>query len=162
MVKASVCQYILSKTIPHLVNLFVNPDEVECRSHILLLLSDIVSATPSEFRAGQDTANNTTPLIPFKDELLNIVIAGLQTPSTRCPGLTTLQRLLATRDFLTPDELSFAIHRVNEILLDDAHNGDARYWSISHPRSTDANHCLKRSSLERPVNCLRFYTSPTA
>jgi hypothetical protein len=126
--KASVRQCILSQTVPHLVNLFVNPDEIESRSRILLLLSDVISATSSEFQAAQDSVDHASLLAPFKDDLLNLVIAGLQTPSTRCQGVTTLRRMLATQNFLTPEELSFGIHCVNEILLEDQDDDDARYW----------------------------------
>jgi hypothetical protein len=70
--------------------------------------------------------------------------------------------MLETQNFLTPEELSFGIRCVNEILLDDQDDGDARYWLLSHAVFTDSDHPLKRSGLGPTVNRLLFHAQATA
>jgi DNA repair/transcription protein MET18/MMS19 len=120
----SVCQFIISQIVPHLVGLFMNLDELDNRPHILALLSDLVtsaSKTKARHRSEFDSA-----LLPFKDEVLSVVIMGLKSSLCRRSALDALQGMVTTNALLTDDELVFIVHNVNEVLETDLDDGDSR------------------------------------
>ena len=128
----SVSRYTISQIVPHLVKLFLNPDELDGRPHILMLLSDLVTAV-SKFTLTevQALAEPDVLLLQFKDELLNVILVGLNTSSTRRPALNALQSMLTPQSLLTDDELTFIVHNINEILLTDLDDDDSRYQTKS-------------------------------
>ena len=111
---ASVARYTISQAIPHLVNLFLNPDETSTRPATLTLLSEFLDAArkSSEVSSGVPTP----PLLPFKDSVLGIYTVGLKTANTRSPAISGLKSMVRSKGLLTEQELGFVVHNLNEII----------------------------------------------
>ncbi|KAG6869217.1 hypothetical protein C0993_009080 [Termitomyces sp. T159_Od127] len=119
----SVSRYTLSQAIPHLVKLFLNPDEISNRSPILILLADLVNAArdsmPSEI-----THATLVPMMPYKDEVLGIVSVGSKAATSRIPAIGLLRGLVSTKMLLSDEELGFIVHSSNEIFMDEEAGND--------------------------------------
>lgn len=123
---ASVAKYTISQAVPHLVKLFLNPDEAGNRAPILTLLSDFITAArdslsklpplPAQVEDDIETELTVPPLMPYKDEVLGVLTVGLKAVSSRRSALAGLQGMVTTENLLTDEELSFAVHSVNEVL----------------------------------------------
>lgn len=126
---ASIAKFTISQVVPHLVGLFLNPDEVGNRGPILTLLSDFISAARDslskmppepETEGGMQVELTAPPLVPYKDEVLGVLAVGLKSAPSRRPALAGLQGMVATENLLTNEELAYIVHNVNEILNADS------------------------------------------
>lgn len=127
---ASVSRYTLSQAIPHLVKLFLNPDEISNRSPILILLADLVNAARDSMPSDV-THSTLVPMMPYKDEVLGIVSVGAKAATSRIPAIGLLRGLVSTKMLLSDEELGFIVHSANEIFMDEgAGNDDFRYVSL--------------------------------
>ncbi|KAF8074920.1 Dos2-interacting transcription regulator of RNA-Pol-II-domain-containing protein [Lyophyllum atratum] len=120
----SVARYTLTQAVPHLVKLFLDPNEVSNRPPILLLLADLVNAARDSMpeEVSEDTV---VPMMPFKDEVLGVVSVGLKAPASRIPALAVLRGLITTKNLLSNQELAFIVHLVDEVFQsEDAENDD--------------------------------------
>ncbi|KAI0642252.1 ARM repeat-containing protein [Trametes meyenii] len=122
----SVARFTLTRAVPHLVKLFLNPDELPNRAPTLRLLSDLIEA------ARKSTADDpellpeegNVPLSPYKDEVLGVLTVGLKTPASALPTIYGLKSMVRTIGLLTDEELGFVVHNVNEILEKEEEEGD--------------------------------------
>lgn len=127
---ASVARFTLDQVVPHLVKLFLDPDEVQNRGAVLQLLADVIGAARNAMALGSSTAASTgaVPMARYKDEVLGVLTVGLKVPSGRRHALIGLLDMVNTLKLLTDEELSFIVHNVNEILADgDVEDEDIRY-----------------------------------
>ncbi|OBZ73673.1 MMS19 nucleotide excision repair [Grifola frondosa] len=122
----SVARFTLARAVPHLVKLFLNPDEVANRAPTLRLLSDLIAASRDSVSEDPEVlpAEGDVPLSPFKDEVLGILTVGLNTPSSVQSALDGLKGMITTRGLLTEEELGFVVHNVNELLQKENEEGD--------------------------------------
>lgn len=133
LLPASVSRYTVSQAVPHLVKLFLSPDEIPNRPQILVLLADLVIAarTPAsqedqDKRDADSTDTAEVPLSPYKDEVLGVMTVGLKNAGSRRPALAGLKAMVTTKSLLSDEELGFIVHNVNEVLQADGdENGDA-------------------------------------
>ncbi|RDB23653.1 MMS19 nucleotide excision repair [Hypsizygus marmoreus] len=119
----SVSRYTLSQAVPHLVKLFLDPDEVSNRPPILLLLADLINAARDS--TSQSTEEVSPLMIPYKDDVLGVVSVGLKTTLSRLPALSVIRGLITTKSLLSEEELGFIVHLVTETFQsEDSDNDD--------------------------------------
>ena len=122
---ASVARYTISQAVPHLVQLFHNPDEISARTPTTFLLSELIASA----RDSMDKAPSLMvepPLLPFKDEVLGVLTAGSSLPATRTVALSGLRALVSTKGLLSDEELGFIVHNADQIIEKGADYGDSR------------------------------------
>lgn len=124
IVLASVAQYTISQAVPHLVKLFLKPDELPNRPPISVLLAELVVAARDSISNSEPDLKRDIPLIPFKDEVLGVFTVGLKTASSCQPALAGLNAMVTTPELLTDEELGFIVHNANDILQADLDDGD--------------------------------------
>ena len=122
--------YTLAQAVPHLVQLFLNPDEIQNRAPTTRLLGDLVNA------AQKITTTDTEgqlPLAPYKDEVLGVFTVALKATVSCAHALDGLKGMIVTVGLLTDEELGFIVHNVNEILSaeENQENEDIRYEPLS-------------------------------
>ncbi|KIP04531.1 hypothetical protein PHLGIDRAFT_191607 [Phlebiopsis gigantea 11061_1 CR5-6] len=112
----SVSKFTLNQAVPHLIKLFLNPDEIQNRAPTLRLLADLIHAARQS--PLQDSA--TPPaLLPYKDEVLGVLTVGLTNVSSSLNALDGLNGMVTTDNLLFDDELGFVVHNVNELFTKD-------------------------------------------
>ena len=142
LLSASVAKYTISQAIPHIVKLFHDPDEAGNRTPVLTVLTEFITAVrdssskfppqPVRNKVGMETEPMMPILLPYKDEVLGVLLVGLRTFSSRRSALVGLQRMVTTENLLTDEELGFIVHNVNELLEADSKEfGSARYALLS-------------------------------
>ena len=114
--------------MPHLVKLFLNPDEVQNRGAVLQALADVIDAARNATILDLTTDSETSiPIAPYKDEVLGVLTVGLKVPSGCRHALVGLLSMVNTPKLLTDEELGFVVHNVNEILSEgDVEDEDVR------------------------------------
>jgi DNA repair/transcription protein MET18/MMS19 len=111
---ASVSRYTLFHAVPHLTRLFVDPDELPNRGPVLSLLSSlIVAARDSTVKA--DNAEDVF-LLPFKDDVLGVLIVGLKAQSSLRPAIEGLNGMVTTPALLDDQEIGFVVQKVNDVI----------------------------------------------
>jgi DNA repair/transcription protein MET18/MMS19 len=123
-IPASVSHYTISQAIPHMVKLFLNPDELSNRVPITVLLVDLVAAARDAMSESFADPEPEVPLMPFKDEVLGVFTAGLKATSSRQPALAGLKVMVNTPTLLADDELGFIVHNLDDMLQADPGDGD--------------------------------------
>jgi DNA repair/transcription protein MET18/MMS19 len=112
---ASVTRFTISQVVPHLVKLFMSPDEVLTRPATMQLLSDLIIAARDP--SGQDLGSEQSPaLTPYKDDVFTITIVALGNISSRQAALASLDGLVTTRGLLSDDELGIIVNNINDLL----------------------------------------------
>jgi DNA repair/transcription protein MET18/MMS19 len=122
---ASIALYTISQVVPHFIRLFHNPDEVLTRLGTLTLLCEVVDSARNS--AGQDNSDifaRGPALTPFKDEILGLYIAGLQSTSLRIVALSGLKGLTLTDGLLSDEEIGYVVHKVNDIIAVNQDDSD--------------------------------------
>ncbi|PPQ72316.1 hypothetical protein CVT26_007273, partial [Gymnopilus dilepis] len=114
----SVARYTISQAVPHLVQLFHNPDEASTRTSTLLLLSELITAARGS-ATKTPSPEIDPPLLPYKDEVLGVLTIGLKLPSSRLAAISGLNAMVSTPHLLTDEELGFIVHHVREVLEGD-------------------------------------------
>ncbi|KAF9561230.1 ARM repeat-containing protein [Agrocybe pediades] len=109
----SVAKYAISQAIPHLIQLFRNPDEASARTATLFLLTEMIKATRDS--AAKATETNST-LSPYKDDLLAVLTVGLKSQSTRNIALSGLNALCSATGLLSDEEYGYVVHNASELL----------------------------------------------
>lgn len=112
---ANICFYTLNRTIPFLIGQFNDPDEASHRDPILAALRDILHAI-SELEEGPCRQSATSFLEANKDTTLGALTAGLKAKVSRGSALSGLLQIASVRGVLSPEEMSFTVHNVNELL----------------------------------------------
>ena len=124
---ASVSRYTISHAIPHLIRLFLDPDEASNRPATLLLLSEFTEAARDYNDRDEVSPIVNSLLMPYKDEVLGVFSVGLNSSSTRHAALSGLNAMVATKGLLSNEELGFIVHNVDQILegeQDDIDNSE--------------------------------------
>ena len=119
---ASVARFTLAQAAPHLIKLFLDPDEIQNRGAVLQLLSDLVQAarTATSIEDTDDSEEaKEVPLAPYKDEVLGVFSVGLKVPSGCQYALKGLLAMVMTPALMSDEELGFIVHNVNELLSSD-------------------------------------------
>ncbi|KAI0056039.1 ARM repeat-containing protein [Artomyces pyxidatus] len=114
----SVSRFTLSHAVPHLVKLFLDPDELPNRAPVLVLLQSLIAASRDATIKVAD-ASSLSPslaLSPYKDEVLGVLITGLKAPSSTQPAIEGLSAMVTTPGLLEDDEVGFVVQNVNEII----------------------------------------------
>ncbi|KAI8996433.1 ARM repeat-containing protein [Trametes punicea] len=117
----SVARFTLARAVPHLVKLFLDPDELPNRAPTLRLLADLIEAARKSATEDPEVLpdEGAVPLAPYKDEVLGVLTVGLKTPTAALPAIGGLKSMVRTVGLLTDEELGFIVHNVNEILQKD-------------------------------------------
>jgi DNA repair/transcription protein MET18/MMS19 len=55
-------------------------------------------------------------LLPFKDEVLGILVTGLKAQSSLRPAIEGLNGLVTTPDLLDDQEIGFVVQKVNDVI----------------------------------------------
>ena len=108
-------KFTLSQAVPHLVKLFLNPDEIQNRAPILKLLADLIDAA----RQSASREDKSAALASYKDEVLGVLTVGLKNTSSSIHALDGLTGMVTTPNLLSDDELGFIVHNVNELFAGD-------------------------------------------
>lgn len=114
---------MVSQAVPHLVRLFLTPDEASTRASTLQLLSELITALRDS--TSPSTSEEVVPsLLPYKDEVLGVFSVGLKLVATRPAALSGLNVLASTKGLLSDEELRFIVHNVDEIMEGEPHELD--------------------------------------
>ncbi|KAG8854442.1 hypothetical protein FRB96_007504 [Tulasnella sp. 330] len=116
MTTAAVRQFALKSAVPHLLQLFVQPDEASNRRQILSHLTALVTATEVNFSSLDVAYVDEKPLDEFRDQLLGAYIGGLKTTETRVAALNGLQHMVQISGLLSADEVQYIVHQIDELL----------------------------------------------
>ncbi|KAF8889317.1 ARM repeat-containing protein [Infundibulicybe gibba] len=114
----SISRYTLSQAVPHLIKLFLDPDEISNRPPVLVLLGELITAARGAVTV-EGHEGDESPLLPYKDEVLGAMTSGIKNPPTRRPAIVGLIALVTTNSLLSDEEIGFIVHNVNEILQAD-------------------------------------------
>ncbi|GAA6032143.1 hypothetical protein JCM8097_007094 [Rhodosporidiobolus ruineniae] len=139
---ARLARYVLSVALPPLLSIYKNPDDVALRpavlTHISTLLASLAPAPSAPSSSSRTTtptsitpapaptlfsapsslshAAGTSPLEPFRDDLLTLLTSASRTLTTRLGALDALVFLVRLPEFLAPTEVEFCVAAVNEVL----------------------------------------------
>jgi len=112
---ASISRYTLSHAVPHLTRLFADPDELPNRGPVLSLLSSLIAAA-RDSTVKADNAEDVF-LLPFKDEVLGVLITGLKAQSSLRPAIEGLNGMVTTPALLDDQETGFVVQKVNDVVV---------------------------------------------
>lgn len=121
----SVSRFTVAQAVPHLVKVFLSPDELPNRAPTTVLLAELVTAARDSMAKSPDNTSEVF-VLPFKDEVLGVFVVGIAATSTRLPALAGIEAMVTTPGLLTDDELGFIVHNVDGILQADPDEDDAR------------------------------------
>jgi DNA repair/transcription protein MET18/MMS19 len=127
---ASISQYTICQAVPHLVRLFLSPNEALNRAPITVLLAELITAARDSMAKSLTSTELHVSLMPFKDDVLGVFTVGLKTTSCCQPALAGLNAMVTTPALLADEELGFIVHNVNSILQadpDDEDGDNARF-----------------------------------
>ncbi|KAN0138202.1 ARM repeat-containing protein [Lactarius tabidus] len=110
----SVSRYTLSHAVPHLTKLSVDPDELPNRGPVLALLASLIAA--SRDSALKEINSDEVFLLPFKDEVLGVLVHGLTGQASLGPAIEGLSGLVTTPGLLDDDEIGFVVQKVNDVI----------------------------------------------
>ncbi|KAG8745003.1 hypothetical protein FRC10_009111 [Ceratobasidium sp. 414] len=111
----TICSYTLERTIPFLIGQFNDPDEASHRDPILTALRDILHAA-RDLKEGPCRNSAVSFLEANKDATLGALTAGLKAKVSRGSALSGLLQLASVGGVLSPEEMAFTVHNVNELL----------------------------------------------
>jgi DNA repair/transcription protein MET18/MMS19 len=156
---AAVSRYTISHVVPHLIKLFLDPDEISNRPSVLLLLSDFITAA----RDSKDSVNvrggACIPLSPFKNEVLGAATVGLKIATCRRPAIAVATVMITTEGLMSDDELGFIVRNVSEFLQYEPDvNDNARYRRVFFLFYCLCLTILQRCSSRAAVNDSEFHS----
>ena len=136
---ASVARFTLARAVPHLVKLFLDPDELPNRPPTLWLLADLIEAARESTAQDPEVLpdEGSVPLSPYKDEVLGVLTVGLKAPASALPAIDGLKSMVRTVGLLTDDELGFVVHNVNELLQKDEEESEIRHVTLFEQLTID-------------------------
>ncbi|KAG8891790.1 hypothetical protein FRB99_003362, partial [Tulasnella sp. 403] len=120
LIKATgpVRRVAISSVVPHLIHLFSRPDEAAYRVHVLQGLITILLALREvdERTEMPQTTEDNTPLSPFKDEILSVLLSGMKADETRKTSLDAVLQVIQLHGLLDTTEMELVVSQVNELL----------------------------------------------
>lgn len=99
--------------------MYRNPDEVAYRSPILAGVVGILMAI-SQSTADSTIPADERPLEPYKDVLLGALTSGIKISNCRRPALEGSYHLIKIPGVLTPEELGYLTHNVDELISESS------------------------------------------
>ncbi|BGP33480.1 hypothetical protein JCM10296v2_005284 [Rhodotorula toruloides] len=132
-----LARYVIKQTLPPLVDLYKDQDQITLRpsilSHIATLLSSLsdpdpetpASAAPLFSPPTLSHASGESPLEPFRDDLLTILTSSSRALTCRTASISGLVALLKIPAFLSPAEVDFCVSAINDVLVQP--DGDEYY-----------------------------------
>lgn len=69
--------------------------------------------------------------MPYKDEVLGAMSAGLQDVASRRAALTGIMGMVTTSYLFSDEELGFVVHSVNQTLQEDSDNDVRSLYSLA-------------------------------
>ncbi|KAL0953388.1 hypothetical protein HGRIS_004627 [Hohenbuehelia grisea] len=112
----SASKHAISQAIPCLVKVFLDPGEASNRPPILSLLSRLLKAV-GDTEAIEDY--ETGLLADFKDEILSIVLMGLESNPCRRYSIECLQEIIGMKELLNEDEIAYVVRSLVEKFLEN-------------------------------------------
>ncbi|GAA5902120.1 hypothetical protein JCM8208_002481 [Rhodotorula glutinis] len=140
---ARLARYVVAQALPPLLALYKDQDQITLRpsvlSHLATLLSSLSppDASPSPSASTLPTIlfpppsllshdSNTSPLEPFRDDLLSLLPSATRALTCRLAALSALSALLRVPQFLSADELEYCVSAMNDVLATPL-DGDEYY-----------------------------------
>ncbi|KAI9444495.1 ARM repeat-containing protein [Lactarius indigo] len=151
----SVSRYTLSHAVPHLTKLSVDPDELPNRGAVLSLLASLIAASRDSALKVINSEENF--LLPFKDEVLGVLVLGLKGKSSLRPAIEGLSGLVTTPDLLDDEEIGFVVQKVNDVISDQQEDLDARDAALDLLKTIS---CKAPSHIAQMTLPLLFSTLP--
>ncbi|KAJ1306672.1 hypothetical protein OPQ81_007667 [Rhizoctonia solani] len=111
----AICTYTLNRVIPFLIKQFHDPDEAAHRDPILAALRDVLHAA-RELQDGPCRQVAVYFLAENKDATLGALTSGLKAKVSRGSALSGLLQLSHMGGVLSIEEMTFAVHNINELL----------------------------------------------
>jgi DNA repair/transcription protein MET18/MMS19 len=136
---ASVSHYTVTHVVPHLIKLFLNPDEAPNRGPTLKLFASFIAALRDSNVKFRDV--DASWLVPYKDEVLGIFTTGIKTSSSSGQAIEGLHALVTTPKLLDDEEVGFVVSNVNDVLSGDRDDLANVRYGLSNLQST---HCSCR------------------
>ncbi|GAA5964949.1 hypothetical protein JCM21900_001908 [Sporobolomyces salmonicolor] len=126
-----LARYILSSAIPPLLVICKDPDDMSLRppalAHLSTLLAALSSPEPTTPSASSSTfalplpsfplADGSSPLEPFRDDLLSVFTSGTRSLTSRPAALEGLVNLAKIPGFLSQPEIEFCVSAINDVLV---------------------------------------------
>ena len=81
---------------------------------MLSLLASLIAA--SRDSALKEINSEEVFLLPFKDDILGVLVLGLMGKSSLRPAIEGLSGLVTTVDLLDDDEIGFVVQKVNDVI----------------------------------------------
>ncbi|KAH9059086.1 ARM repeat-containing protein [Lactarius vividus] len=151
----SVSRYTLSHAVPHLTKLSVDPDELPNRGAVLSLLASLIVA--SRDSALKVINSEEIFLLPFKDEVLGVLVLGLKGKSSLRPAIEGLSGLVTTPGLLDDDEIGFVVQKVNDVISDQQEDFGSSHAALDLLKTIS---CNTPSHIARMTLPLLFSTLP--
>ncbi|GAA5832383.1 hypothetical protein JCM11251_006429 [Rhodosporidiobolus azoricus] len=145
---ARLAHYVLSVSLPPLLGIYKNPDDMTLRpavlTHLCTILASLSSVPSSALPQSTDEtatptsstpapapalfapplalshSNGQSPLEEYRDDLLTIFTASTRTLSTRLGAIEGLVHMVRLPDFLSRAEVDFCISSINDVLSSTA------------------------------------------
>ncbi|CAE6532510.1 unnamed protein product [Rhizoctonia solani] len=111
----AICIYTLNRVVPFLIKQFHDPDEAAHRDPILAALRDVLHAA-RELKDDPCRGVAINFLEANKDAVLGALTSGLKAKVSRGSALSGLLQLSHIQGVLSVEEITFAVHNVNELL----------------------------------------------
>ena len=103
--------------MPHLIKLYLNPEESSHRPVILAELVSLVTAVKNvySYQENERTYAEEKVLDAHRDQILGAFTSGLKVASTRKASIDGMLQLVSIPHLLTEEEVGFVLHNVNEL-----------------------------------------------
>lgn len=113
--------------LPALFELYRKTDEHSQRGPILEVLAQLLQAArelyaltgPSYDPTERRTLVADRVLVEHKDNLLGCLSSGIQSANFKKPALDAYMQVVQIDDLLSPEELSYVVQSVNELILSE-------------------------------------------
>ncbi|KAM6497040.1 ARM repeat-containing protein [Amanita muscaria] len=113
----SITRFTISQAVPHLVRLFMKPEEALTRPSIMSLLSDLIIAARDS--SVQDSEVQQLALAPQKDYVFAAAMMALGNTSSRDAALSVLRGLVTTKKLLSDEDIGIVVNNLNDLLQAD-------------------------------------------
>lgn len=118
---ASVGRFALSQVLPQLFRQYHTESEIPHRGPILSIITDLVKSLVEAYTAEGTTRSHAKEkaIEMYRDELLSLVSSGMESPTLamKTAGLEGAVNLCHVRGFLSAEEVSFLVQKMNDLLL---------------------------------------------
>lgn len=107
--------------MPQLFRQFHTESEIPHRGPILSIIADLIKSLSEVYTAPDSTRSHDKEkcIENYRDELLSLLSSGMESgsPAQQMPGLWGAVHLCQIPNFLTAEEVSFLVQKINDLLL---------------------------------------------